>query len=448
MMASISPIRLKLEKNDENHKGDTAFQWSDDQRKYWIVAMFCGTVLLYATRSAVPLCMASMSSEMNWDKETDGAIMSAFFWGYMPAQVIGGFFSDKFGGEFILGYAAILWSFFTLAVPFIPSFPVLFMSPTVLMLAARMCTGLSQGLHYPSLTNIIAKRIPIKDRTYLTSTVFAGGPVGTLFMGSVGSIFLSQFGWRSVFISYGIMSLIWTYIWRYHLLLPEQSQRRQQFFLGNIKMVEASGYERASFISVPWGVFARHPAVWGLSIAHFCQGCAFWNVFAWLPMYFEEHHPGSKKWVFNVLPWLTYFPVALMVGRVADVMIKKGFSVTFVRKFFQSLSMGGGAFFMILINKSRSFSQALFCMVMAMTASALGNAGSPVVPQDMSPKFAGTLFGIMNSAGAFSGIVGTLITGHMLKVTHNWEYVFIMNAVLLICGSLVFLLFVTAKKIA
>ena len=71
MMASISPIRLKLEKNDENHKGDTAFQWSDDQRKYWIVAMFCGTVLLYATRSAVPLCMASMSSEMNWDKETD-----------------------------------------------------------------------------------------------------------------------------------------------------------------------------------------------------------------------------------------------------------------------------------------------------------------------------------------------------------------------------------------
>ena len=55
--------------------------------------------------------------------------------------------------------------------------------------------------------------------------------------------------------------------------------------------------------------------------------------------------------------------------------------------------MGGGAFFMILINKSRSFSQALFCMVMAMTASALGNAGSPVVPQDMSPKFAGTLFG-------------------------------------------------------
>ena len=71
--------------------------------------------------------------------------MSAFFWGYMPAQVIGGFLSDKYGGEVILGSAAVVWSLLTLAVPFLPVYPVLFMSPTMIMLAARMCTGLSQG---------------------------------------------------------------------------------------------------------------------------------------------------------------------------------------------------------------------------------------------------------------------------------------------------------------
>ena len=48
---------------------------------------------------------------------------------------------------------------------------------------------------------------------------------------------------------------------------------------------------------------------------------------------------------------------------------------------------------MILINKSRSFHSALFCMMMAMSLNALGNAGTPVTPQDMSPRFAGTLFG-------------------------------------------------------
>lgn len=72
--------------------------------------------------------------------------MSAFFWGYMPAQIIGGYLSDKYGGEVILGIAAIVWSLLTLAVPFITVSPILFFSPTVIIFAARMCTGLSQGL--------------------------------------------------------------------------------------------------------------------------------------------------------------------------------------------------------------------------------------------------------------------------------------------------------------
>lgn len=72
--------------------------------------------------------------------------MSAFFWGYMPAQVVGGYLSDKYGGEFILGIAGMVWSLLTLAVPFLPMYPILFVSPTMIIIAARMCTGLSQGL--------------------------------------------------------------------------------------------------------------------------------------------------------------------------------------------------------------------------------------------------------------------------------------------------------------
>ena len=50
--------------------------------------------------------------------------------------------------------------------------------------------------------------------------------------------------------------------------------------------------------------------------------------------------------------------------------------------------------------------------------------------------------------GYHTGIVGTLITGYLLEKTHRWEYVFNLNAVLLISGALIFLLFATAKKIA
>lgn len=81
-------------------------------------------------------------------------------------------------------------------------------------------------------------------------------------MGSVGSIFLSQFGWHSVFIFHGIVALLWAYLWKYHIVLPEQLQKREQFALGNIKMVEASSSERAHMLNVPWRTFSKHPAVW------------------------------------------------------------------------------------------------------------------------------------------------------------------------------------------
>lgn len=86
--------------------------------------------------------------------------MSAFFWGYMPAQVVGGYLSDKYGGEVILGAAAFVWSLLTLAVPFLPVSPILFLSPTAIIIAARMCTGLSQGLS--SRIIIILRLISVK----------------------------------------------------------------------------------------------------------------------------------------------------------------------------------------------------------------------------------------------------------------------------------------------
>lgn len=91
---------------------------------------------------------------------------------------------------------------------------------------------------------------------------FFSFPFRTLFIGSVGSMFLSEFGWHSVFIFYGLMALLWAYLWRFHLQLPQQKQKRQQFALGNIKMVEPCGYERAAVMNVPWKLFATHSAVW------------------------------------------------------------------------------------------------------------------------------------------------------------------------------------------
>ncbi|XP_048581408.1 solute carrier family 17 member 9-like isoform X2 [Nematostella vectensis] len=441
--ASRLSIAMSVKPSSSN-ADNLIIPWPDEKKRIWIASMFIGTMLLYSARSAIPLCMAAMSKDLTWDKEADGAVMSAFFWGYTPAQIVGGYLSDKYGGEVVLGYAAIIWSFCTLAVPFLPGKAFLFFPPIVMVILSRVVTGLSQGLHYPSLTNIIAKRIPLKERTLLTSSVFSAGPVGTLVMGSVGSVILMYFGWPSVFLAQGAAGLLWAWLWTFYLVGPGMEKNRQEISLGDIKLLEATSKERAS---VPYSLFLQHAGVWATIITCFCQSAAFWNVFSWLPLYFEETYPESEKWVFNVMPWIVFFPFSTVAGLLADCMIKSGFSLTFVRKLFQTVSMCGGALCMLLLDWAATFGQAMFLIMVTMGFSALGNCGCPVVPQDMSPQFAGSLFGLMNAAGAFSGIVIVPISGHILELTHIWSTIFHINAVILIIGCVVFLIFGTAKKI-
>lgn len=52
-----------------------------------------------------------------------------------------------------------------------------------------------------------------------------------------------------------------------------------------------------------------------------------------------------------------------------------------------------------------------------------------------------------NSICFNTGIVGTLITGHMLEIAYSWDDVFILNAVVLVLGALIFAIFGTAKKV-
>lgn len=53
----------------------------------------------------------------NWSAETQGIILSSFFYGYGLTQALGGYCSGLFGGKPILGSGLLLSSVLTLLVP-------------------------------------------------------------------------------------------------------------------------------------------------------------------------------------------------------------------------------------------------------------------------------------------------------------------------------------------
>lgn len=62
----------------------------------------------------------NLSATANTDKWRllfQGSVLSAFFWGYTMTQFLGGYLSDRVGGDVVIPIAACCWSLITFWTP-------------------------------------------------------------------------------------------------------------------------------------------------------------------------------------------------------------------------------------------------------------------------------------------------------------------------------------------
>lgn len=115
------------------------------ERRKWFLSLLCGTCLIYATRTSVPLLMPIISKEKQWSKPDVGVILSSFFWGYTLTQVASGYISDRIGGQKVLWISAIGWSTTTIFMPEIIEFFSKSDTSVLLVATVRTINGAFQG---------------------------------------------------------------------------------------------------------------------------------------------------------------------------------------------------------------------------------------------------------------------------------------------------------------
>lgn len=385
-----------------------------------------------------------MAKEFDWDKTQSGSILGCFFWGYTMTQFLGGYLSDRVGGDIVVPIAACFWSLLTL---WTPQFAYLSTNKYVtlhILVLSRVLLGMFQGFHYPGISSIISRKVSEQDRSLTFSFISAGSHLGTLISGSIGSVLLERYGWQSVFYFVGICSIVWLLFMRF-ILIAKHRQKYLPFILAESSAEEKQ--EKIEREGVPWLTLLIKPAFWSLLIGHFCEQNAFYILLSWLPTYFHENYPDAKGWVFNVVPWIVSMFSSVISGWLADKMLVKGYTVTFVRKFIETISLMGTAIALISLSYTTTFSGALFSMALAVACCGFHNSGILVNPQDIAPKHAGSVFGIMNMAGAIPGFVGVYMAGHILEATKSWAAVFNQTAGVCIFGCIVYLIFGTGKRI-
>lgn len=150
----------------------------------------------------------------------------------------------------------------------------------------------------------------------------------------------------------------------------------------------------------------------------------------------------------SLLPWLVMAVGSSAAGFLADSLIAAGNNVTFVRKALQSVSMlVPAAALLILANPNISPPVAVAAMTIALGVTSLGQAGFVANMSDIAPKQAGQMFGLCNTFGCLSGILGVLSVGFIVEATGSFVPVFQITAAMYFVAVVCWNLLCTGERV-
>jgi ACS family sodium-dependent inorganic phosphate cotransporter len=411
------------------------------RRRHTVVLLcFFATLICYIDRVNISVAIIPMAEHFGWSDTERGLVLSSFFVGYLVTQVAGGSLAARFGGKAVLGFGVLWWSLFTLLTPLsaMASFPVL--------IATRILMGVGEGVAFPATYNLLGRWVPLKERSRAAAFNLSAISMGTLLAVATTPFIILAFGWQAVFYLFGATGFVWFLFW-----WPLAGDRPSRPLDPDIiSLAEESGSDqKREKKAIPWRTILGKREVWAIIIAHFSNNWGLYVLLAWLPSYFSSQLGVNLRevWLYISLPWVAMFVVGNGAGWLADRMIDSGRSVTFVRKAMQIVGSGVPAIALLLLAGTQSALVAVTLLTLALGFGAFSFAGFASNHLDISPRHAGVIFGISNTAGTLPGIIGVALTGMLVDATGTYATAFYVTAGIYFAGLLVYLAFGTGRKI-
>ncbi|KAG1674590.1 hypothetical protein FOA52_001839 [Chlamydomonas sp. UWO 241] len=423
-------------------------------------------------RICLSVAILPMSQEFGWHPSFQGVVQSAFLWGYMATQLLGGTLADKYGGKWVMAGGIFWFSIASCLLPLAATPQVAALGLTVpLVLAARCMVGLGEGVALPTMSHLVARFVPKESKSRALGLCFSGFHGGNLLGLLLSPYLLLTYGWRSLFLVFGLLGAPLMAMWL--LAVPSNpevkiaSAASSGSGLGgcggvkfgaeggtlSFRTAAAAGGASSSAVD-PKGVTVKellsHRATWAIIIVNVVNHWGYFIYLNWMPSYFSlalgfDMRASS---LLSFLPWLVMAAGSSASGLLADSLIAKGTDVTTVRKALQSIAfLVPAVALLVLGSPGISPAQAVAAMTVALGTTSLGQAGFVANMSDVAPRHAGKMFGLCNTFGVFAGIVGTTAVGFIVEATGSFATVFYLTAGLYVAAIAAWLVMCTGEKV-
>ena len=356
-----------------------------------VILLGAAMFLNYVDRGAIAIAAPVMKVELGLTAAQYGTAFSAFFWIYAPVQLVVGWLCDRFSVYRMVALGVIIWAASTLLMGFVGGF----LSLAVL----RVMLGVGESIIFPGSSKIIARHVPAEGRGLANAWCAAGLSLGPAAGTLAGGLILASFGWRAIFVGFGLVTLLWLLPWRRVVdALPKLAD------------------ERAAQ-TVPVGKLLGEWSMWAMSIGHAASNFAFYFLLAFTPLYLVQQRGFSigEMTLVTTLGFVFQGVTAFAIGVGTDRWTRSGRSEAAIRRGLLAFGQVATAASLVAITMADGVPMIGLLLCVAGIATACLPTNLYAVAQMFAgPRAAGTWVGIQNGIGNISGIIGPVIQGILI----------------------------------
>jgi len=408
----------------------------------WLVFMTVLAVYIcMIDRIAISIAIIPMAEDNGWSPTVQGAVMSAFFLGYVTLQIPAGYLSDRFGGKWVLGLGVLFWSLFTLLTPASAALGI------TVLLACRFLMGVAEAVTWPSIYSLYSRWVHPDRRASAVGLMNSGISGGAVIALICTPWLISVWSWQGAFYLYGVLGILWFAVWA--PLARSRPADKTDWDTADAVLATAEAGSAADqndvsaqpvYPRLTVRGMLRSRAVWAVAVAHICINWSLYLVLSWFPT-FVNRELGADLQLAGFLalaPTIVSLVMAPLAGRLFDRLVAKGHDRLKVRRVMQSLAFVGitAAMMAITLTDSLILSVTVITLSNALTAFSIG--GFATNHLDIAPNQSGLLMGVTNTLAAVSSSASVFVSGWIQDLSGGWDAVFLTAAGVSVFGAVIY----------
>lgn len=380
-----------------------------------MVMLFITVVINYLDRSNLSIAAPALKDEFGLDTVHEGLILSAFGWTYAAMQIPGGWLVDRVSPRVLYAAALILWSAATFFMGFAGSFVILFV--------LRLAVGALEAPAYPINNRVVTTWFPEKERATAIGFYTSGQFVGLAFLTPVLAWLQHHYGWHMVFVSTGLLGIVWGVLW---YLIYREPRQFKGANAAEIELIQKGGgvvdldkrvtEKKAPFNWNDLGLVMSQRKLWGVYLGQFCLTSTLWFFLTWFPTYLVKYRGMDfiKSGFLASVPFLAAFIGVLCSGVLSDFLIRRGATVGLARKLPIILGLLISTS-MIGANFTDSTPWVIFFLAVAFFGNGLASITWSLVSALAPVRLLGLTGGVFNFVGNLSSICTPIVIGFLVS---------------------------------